>query len=185
MTRSSAAAAARPAGGLRADYGFVATMDREIRRDPERYVGYGITDAWDEIVETLQGAFISTIQSLLNETEGSGMSREALWDGAMDASDPCHRRGYNSNAPYCICNRSRITITISGPKEAESDVRFIGDRLQEDGKRRESLRAADRHSTAADYSDLDCLQTLQERDIPLQGLVTTTARAGDSLTGTQ
>ncbi|GJU21119.1 hypothetical protein Tco_1154461 [Tanacetum coccineum] len=34
---SSAAAAARPAGGLRADYGFVATMDREIRRDPERY----------------------------------------------------------------------------------------------------------------------------------------------------
>ncbi|GKD38076.1 hypothetical protein Tco_1258283, partial [Tanacetum coccineum] len=39
------AAAARPAGGLRADYGFVATMDREIRRDPEREVGYGITDS--------------------------------------------------------------------------------------------------------------------------------------------
>ncbi|GKA33941.1 hypothetical protein Tco_0720370 [Tanacetum coccineum] len=57
---SSAAAAARPAGGLRADYGFVATMDRQIRRDPERYVGYGITDAWDEIVETLQGAPVST-----------------------------------------------------------------------------------------------------------------------------
>nr|GFA19710.1 hypothetical protein [Tanacetum cinerariifolium] len=33
---SSSAAAARPAGGLRADYGFVATMDREIMRDPER-----------------------------------------------------------------------------------------------------------------------------------------------------
>ncbi|GKF88575.1 hypothetical protein Tco_0259452, partial [Tanacetum coccineum] len=50
---SSAAATARPAGGLRADYGFV---DRQIIRDPERYVRYGITDAWDEIVETLQGA---------------------------------------------------------------------------------------------------------------------------------
>ncbi|GKB29308.1 hypothetical protein Tco_0868709, partial [Tanacetum coccineum] len=46
--------------GLRADYGFVATMDREIRRDPEREVGYGITDSWDEIVETLQGAPVST-----------------------------------------------------------------------------------------------------------------------------
>ncbi|GKB47250.1 hypothetical protein Tco_0898003 [Tanacetum coccineum] len=57
---SSAAAAARPAGGLRVDYAFVATMDREIRRDPKRYVGYGITDSWDEIVETLQGAPIST-----------------------------------------------------------------------------------------------------------------------------
>ncbi|GKG48366.1 hypothetical protein Tco_0510251, partial [Tanacetum coccineum] len=57
---SSAAAARPPAGGLRADYGFVATMDREIRRDPERYVGYEITDSWDEIVETLQGAPVST-----------------------------------------------------------------------------------------------------------------------------
>ncbi|GKA49269.1 hypothetical protein Tco_0742227 [Tanacetum coccineum] len=57
---SSSAAVARPAGGLRADYGFVATMDREIMRDPEREVGYGITDSWDEIVETLQGAPVST-----------------------------------------------------------------------------------------------------------------------------
>nr|GFA42271.1 hypothetical protein [Tanacetum cinerariifolium] len=42
---SSSAAATRPAGGLRADYGFVATVDREIMRDPEREVGYGITDS--------------------------------------------------------------------------------------------------------------------------------------------
>nr|GFC60186.1 hypothetical protein [Tanacetum cinerariifolium] len=39
---SSSVAAARPAG--------------EIMRDPEREVGYGITDSWDEIVETLQEA---------------------------------------------------------------------------------------------------------------------------------
>ncbi|GKA26135.1 hypothetical protein Tco_0712244, partial [Tanacetum coccineum] len=57
---SSSAAAARPAGGLKADYGFVSTMDREIRHDPERDVGYGITDSWDKIVETLHGAPIST-----------------------------------------------------------------------------------------------------------------------------
>nr|GFD43652.1 hypothetical protein [Tanacetum cinerariifolium] len=53
---SSSAAAARPAGGFRADYGFVAAVDREIMRNPEREVGYEITDTWDEIVETLQGA---------------------------------------------------------------------------------------------------------------------------------
>nr|GFC87211.1 hypothetical protein [Tanacetum cinerariifolium] len=57
---SSSAAAARPVGGFRADYDFVATVDREIMRDPEREVGYGITDSWDEIVETLQGAPVST-----------------------------------------------------------------------------------------------------------------------------
>nr|GEY68955.1 hypothetical protein [Tanacetum cinerariifolium] len=51
---SSSAAAARPVGGFRVDYGFVATVDREIMRDPEREVGYRITDSWDEIVETLQ-----------------------------------------------------------------------------------------------------------------------------------
>nr|GFB37145.1 hypothetical protein [Tanacetum cinerariifolium] len=58
------------AGGLRADYGFVATMDREIMRDPEREVGYGITDSWEEIVEALQGASVST------DTQLGGYMRE-------------------------------------------------------------------------------------------------------------
>nr|GFC79452.1 hypothetical protein [Tanacetum cinerariifolium] len=53
-----------PAGGFRADYGFVATVDREIMRDLKREVGYGITDSWDEIVETLQGAPVSTNMEL-------------------------------------------------------------------------------------------------------------------------
>nr|GFD04832.1 hypothetical protein [Tanacetum cinerariifolium] len=67
---SSSAAAARPAGGFRVDYGFVATVDREIMRDPQREVGHGITDSWDKIVETLQGASVST------DTELGGYMRE-------------------------------------------------------------------------------------------------------------
>ncbi|GKC87599.1 hypothetical protein Tco_1148248, partial [Tanacetum coccineum] len=39
----------RPSGGFRADYGFVATMDREIMQDLERDVGYEITDTWEEM----------------------------------------------------------------------------------------------------------------------------------------
>nr|GEW36623.1 hypothetical protein [Tanacetum cinerariifolium] len=70
VEESSSATAARPAGGFRADYGFVATVDKEIMRDPEREVGYGITDSWDEIVETLQGAPVST------DTELGGYVRE-------------------------------------------------------------------------------------------------------------
>ncbi|GJY06866.1 hypothetical protein Tco_0373920 [Tanacetum coccineum] len=110
---SSSATAVRPAGGLRADYGFVATMDREIKRDPKRDVGYGITNSWDEIVETLQDtdeiymrlddeqsrrqllaswlnilftdrrAHARTVR--LMETKAR-MSREA-WGRSMDASD--------------------------------------------------------------------------------------------------
>ncbi|GJU20514.1 hypothetical protein Tco_1153856 [Tanacetum coccineum] len=60
VEESSSAAAARPARGLRADYGFVATMDGEIRRDLERDVGYGITDSWDEIVKAMQGTLVVT-----------------------------------------------------------------------------------------------------------------------------
>nr|GFC92009.1 hypothetical protein [Tanacetum cinerariifolium] len=33
-------------------------------RDPEREIGYGITDSWDEIVETLQGAPMTEIREL-------------------------------------------------------------------------------------------------------------------------
>ncbi|GJU52229.1 putative reverse transcriptase domain-containing protein [Tanacetum coccineum] len=45
---------ARPTGGFRVDYGFVATLDDEIKRDPERDAGYGITDPWDEIIDTYE-----------------------------------------------------------------------------------------------------------------------------------
>ncbi|GJW43160.1 hypothetical protein Tco_0071959 [Tanacetum coccineum] len=53
---SSSATTAKPTRGSRADYGFVATLDKEIRRDPERYVDYGITDTWDEMLEDMPAA---------------------------------------------------------------------------------------------------------------------------------
>ncbi|GJV35633.1 putative reverse transcriptase domain-containing protein [Tanacetum coccineum] len=56
VEESSSAAATRPNGGFWADYSFVATIDREIRHDPERDVGYGITDTWDEMLVDMPGA---------------------------------------------------------------------------------------------------------------------------------
>ncbi|GJT69014.1 hypothetical protein Tco_1028300 [Tanacetum coccineum] len=52
---SSSSPTARPPEGFRADYGFVATMDREIMRDLERDVGYEITDTWDEMLVDMPG----------------------------------------------------------------------------------------------------------------------------------
>ncbi|GJS09530.1 hypothetical protein Tco_0366326 [Tanacetum coccineum] len=57
---SSYAFTARPIRGCRAYYGFVGTLDDEIRRDPERYVGYGITDTWEDMVEDVQGTPVVT-----------------------------------------------------------------------------------------------------------------------------
>ncbi|GKB33674.1 reverse transcriptase domain-containing protein [Tanacetum coccineum] len=54
IKESSFVPTAKPTRGFRADYGFVVTLDREIRQDLERDVGYGITDTWDEMVEAMQ-----------------------------------------------------------------------------------------------------------------------------------
>ncbi|GKF73735.1 hypothetical protein Tco_0220067, partial [Tanacetum coccineum] len=56
VRESSSSPVAKPTGGLRADYGFIATIDREIMRDLERDVSYRITDTWDEILVDMPGA---------------------------------------------------------------------------------------------------------------------------------
>ncbi|GJX22252.1 hypothetical protein Tco_0226697 [Tanacetum coccineum] len=53
---SSSAPTARPDVDVRRDYGFIATLDDEIMRDPERDVGYGITNTWDEMLVGMPGA---------------------------------------------------------------------------------------------------------------------------------
>ncbi|GKA34254.1 hypothetical protein Tco_0720683, partial [Tanacetum coccineum] len=106
---SSSAPTARPPGGFRVDYGFVATMDKEITQDLERDVGYGITDTWNEMLDTdeiytrldneqterhLMAGWLNMLYrdrrsyartSLMMERKAR-MSQEA-WGRSMDASD--------------------------------------------------------------------------------------------------
>ncbi|GKE65182.1 hypothetical protein Tco_1519343 [Tanacetum coccineum] len=56
---SSFAPAARPTRGFRANYGFIATMDREIMWDLERDVSYEITDTWDEMLVDMPRALVT------------------------------------------------------------------------------------------------------------------------------
>nr|GFD23280.1 hypothetical protein [Tanacetum cinerariifolium] len=61
--KSSAAAAARPIEGRRADYRFVGSVEVEIRRRKAEDIEYGIRDAWidprdiaeEEALTTLEG----------------------------------------------------------------------------------------------------------------------------------
>ncbi|GJZ78994.1 hypothetical protein Tco_0643831 [Tanacetum coccineum] len=66
----SSAPTARPTGGFRADYGFFGTLDAEIRRDPDREIGYGITDIWvdpDEIAEEVPETDVAELgQRMIN-----------------------------------------------------------------------------------------------------------------------
>ncbi|GJU17568.1 hypothetical protein Tco_1145534 [Tanacetum coccineum] len=64
VRESSYAPTARPTGGFKVDYGFVGTLDAEIRRDPYREIGYGITDIWedpDEIAEEIPATNVAEL----------------------------------------------------------------------------------------------------------------------------
>ncbi|GKC31711.1 hypothetical protein Tco_1039005, partial [Tanacetum coccineum] len=50
----SSTAAPRPTGGHRADYGFIGTIDAEIRRQRAKEVGYGIRDVWVDPTEAVK-----------------------------------------------------------------------------------------------------------------------------------
>ncbi|GJS09568.1 hypothetical protein Tco_0366364 [Tanacetum coccineum] len=90
---SSSAPTSRPSRGFRANYGFVATLDDEIRRDPKRDVGYGITDTWDEMLVGMPGApsnndtelgrrmtnFVTTVRQDTDEIYGRLDEVRALW----------------------------------------------------------------------------------------------------------
>ncbi|GJS58994.1 hypothetical protein Tco_0653778 [Tanacetum coccineum] len=143
----------------------IALGPRQIRRDPERYVGYGITDSWDEIVETLQGAPVSTdtelgahmreFESMVRRDTDENLTRVMTsrtetvigrigsWGRAMDASDLAHGE--------VISLRTIVHAQMSEITELQSaDLRrqrAISDLLETDRRRREEmreLRAADR-----------------------------------------
>ncbi|GKA05074.1 hypothetical protein Tco_0684194 [Tanacetum coccineum] len=56
VEESSSVLATRPTRGFKAAYGFIDTLYREIRRYPEKEVGYGITDTWGEMLKDMLGA---------------------------------------------------------------------------------------------------------------------------------
>ncbi|GJU17775.1 putative reverse transcriptase domain-containing protein [Tanacetum coccineum] len=61
---SSAAAATRPIGGRRADYGFVGTIDTEIRRQRAEEVGYRIRDVWVDPREAVEEVTPMTLEGV-------------------------------------------------------------------------------------------------------------------------
>ncbi|GKE72143.1 hypothetical protein Tco_1534184 [Tanacetum coccineum] len=61
---SSAVATTRPIGGRRADYGFVSTMDTEIRQQRADEVGYGIRDVWVDPREAVEEVTPMTLKGV-------------------------------------------------------------------------------------------------------------------------
>ncbi|GJZ43879.1 putative reverse transcriptase domain-containing protein [Tanacetum coccineum] len=114
VVESSSAPTAGPTGGFRADYGFVATLDDEIRRDPERDVGYGITDTWDEMLDT------NEIYGRLDDAQDDmSLSTEDYCIGIVD--DDCS----------LTSSRPRLTGTTCGDTETDEYTADTGDSTEE------------------------------------------------------
>nr|GFC54733.1 hypothetical protein [Tanacetum cinerariifolium] len=61
---SSAAAAARPIEGRRADYGFVGFVEAEIRRRIVEDIGYGIRDTWIDPRDVVEEEALTTLEGV-------------------------------------------------------------------------------------------------------------------------
>ncbi|GJS54380.1 putative reverse transcriptase domain-containing protein [Tanacetum coccineum] len=89
--KSSSAPTTRPTGGFRADYGFVGTLDAEIRRDPDRKIGYGITNVWvdpDEIAEEIPVTDVAELgQRMTNFVTTVRQDSDEIYGRLDDAQD--------------------------------------------------------------------------------------------------
>ncbi|GJS72865.1 hypothetical protein Tco_0705706, partial [Tanacetum coccineum] len=55
---------ARPTRGHRADYGFIGTLDAEIKRQRVEEVGYDIKDVWVDLVEVVKEVALTTLEGV-------------------------------------------------------------------------------------------------------------------------
>nr|GEX60415.1 hypothetical protein [Tanacetum cinerariifolium] len=60
--KSSVAAAARPIQGRRADYGFVDSIEAEIRRQRAEEIRYGIRDTWIDLRDVAEEEALTTLE---------------------------------------------------------------------------------------------------------------------------
>ncbi|GKC10835.1 hypothetical protein Tco_1007617, partial [Tanacetum coccineum] len=138
----------RPTGGFRADYGFVGTLDAEIRRDPDWEIGYWITDVWedsDEIAEEIPTTDVAELgQRMTDFVTSVRQDTNEIYRRLDDAQDD---RLLMSSSSTCYHYGLRV---LSQQSE-------IGD-----------LRAADRRRQTQLAEVLTLLRTLQTRMAALQ-----------------
>ncbi|GJZ33272.1 hypothetical protein Tco_0578708, partial [Tanacetum coccineum] len=179
---------ARPTGGFKVDNGFVATLDDEIRRDPERDVGYGITDTWDEMLVGMPGApatdetelgrrltdFVTTVRQDTDEI----YRRHDAHDGRLLMSGRLNmlhrdRRAHARTALLiereAILSREAWGRSMDASDTARSEVRALRTTVLAQQTEITALRAADRAPQAQLMETLRLMSTLQTQVKALQG----------------
>ncbi|GKB27069.1 hypothetical protein Tco_0866470 [Tanacetum coccineum] len=162
--KSSSAPTARPTRGFRADYGFVATLDDEIRHDPERDVGYGITNTWDEMLVGMPGA------PMTDDTELGRQMTEFATMVKQDTNEIYRRldEAQDARAREAKLSREAWGRPMDASDIARSEVRALRTTVLAQQKEIAGLRAADRTQLAQLVETLALLRTLQTQVTVIQ-----------------
>ncbi|GKE71814.1 hypothetical protein Tco_1529886, partial [Tanacetum coccineum] len=171
VRESSSATAARPTRGLRTDYGFATTIDREIMRDLERDVGYRITDTWDEMLVDMPGAqatddtemgqwmteFTTRVRQDTDEIYTRLDDEQFEWQLMAGWLNMLYKdRRAHAHTAMLMEAEARITTgtdykaTSSRPQEAGGDYRDASGRSQEKEAAHRGTEAAEETSNSDD-----------------------------------
>ncbi|GJU26897.1 putative reverse transcriptase domain-containing protein [Tanacetum coccineum] len=127
---------ARLTGGFRVDYGFVATMDREVRCDLERDVGYGITDTWDEmLVDMPRAPATDDIELGRRMTEFTTRAYTCSYSSVRVDDEQTERQADGWSAG------SALSELQSGPQETGMTIHRVMERQQRDRHTRDANRS--------------------------------------------
>ncbi|GJT78608.1 hypothetical protein Tco_1045333 [Tanacetum coccineum] len=176
----SSALTARPTRGFRADYGFVGTLNAEIRRDPDREIGYGITDVWedpDEIADEIPATDVAELgQRMTDFITTIRQDTDEIYERLDDAQDDRllmsgqlnllrrDRRSYARTARLIEtedrASRKAWVQSMDASDMACSEVKALRTTILAQQTKIGDLRAADRRQQAQLVEALTLLRTL-------------------------
>ncbi|GKE47641.1 hypothetical protein Tco_1478899 [Tanacetum coccineum] len=111
----SSTTAPRPIGGHRADYGFISTMDAEIRRQRAEEVGYGIRDVWVDSTEAVEEVAPTTLEGVNTRvTKLASVQKQDtqdIYDVIEDTQDR-QTQTHTQMQDYCISSQESLMTTL-------------------------------------------------------------------------
>ncbi|GKB89058.1 putative reverse transcriptase domain-containing protein [Tanacetum coccineum] len=133
--RESSTTAPRPTGGHRADYGFIGTMDAEIKRQRAEEVGRGIRDVWVDPAETVEE--VSSLQGQLSAALGQIQALQARDQTRADdpegaastANNMPPRRTSATTTRAVVAAAARTAAAVAAPMTAAAVEQLIEARV--------------------------------------------------------
>nr|GEX44737.1 retrovirus-related Pol polyprotein from transposon TNT 1-94 [Tanacetum cinerariifolium] len=185
---SSYAAAARPTRGFRADYGFVGTLDVKIRSDPDREIGFEITDVWKDLnefakeipmtdVAELGKRMTDFVTTVRQDTDEIYVRLEDAQDGRSVMSGQlnllCRYRRFDARTARLMEGEAKVAReawaqAMDASDTAHFEVYALWTTILAQQTEIGDLRAADHRRQAQLVEALTLLRTLQTQMVALQ-----------------